>query len=176
MWAPPGTIGPTPQMPGVGVIPAQSLNVVMEMPIFVIVCSSGTGFPLCTEDSLSQIYSPSQNTALVQVASASQQLSTLLPLVSSLFLHLCPHLFLFLCLLLSPYPFGSFSLASLVAQVVKKSTCNEGDLGSIPGLGRSPRGGHGNPLQSSCLENPHGQRSLVGYSHGVTKSQTQLSN
>ena len=119
MWAPPGTIGPTPQMPGVGVIPAHSLNVVMEMPIFVIVCSSGTGFPLCTEDSLSQIYSPSQNTALVQVASASQQLSTLLPLFSSLFLHLCPHLFLFLCLLLSPYPFGSFSLASLVAQVVK---------------------------------------------------------
>ena len=46
----------------------------------------------------------------------------------------------------------------------KESTCNEGDLGSIPGLGRSPGGGHGNPLQSSCLENPHGQRSLVGYS------------
>ena len=33
----------------------------------------------------------------------------------------------------------------------------------IPGLGRSPRGEHGNPLQYSCLENPHGQRSLVGY-------------
>ena len=32
------------------------------------------------------------------------------------------------------------------------------------GLGRSPGGGHGNPFQSSCLENPHGQRSLVGYS------------
>ena len=40
----------------------------------------------------------------------------------------------------------------------------EGDLGSIPGLGRSPKGGHGNPLQYSCLENPNGQRSLVGYS------------
>ena len=39
-----------------------------------------------------------------------------------------------------------------------------GDLGSIPGLGRSPRGGHGNPLQCSSLENPHGQRSLAGYS------------
>ena len=37
-------------------------------------------------------------------------------------------------------------------------------MGSIPGLGRSPGGGHGNPLQYSCLENPHGQRSLVGYS------------
>ena len=46
----------------------------------------------------------------------------------------------------------------------KESTCNEGDLGSIPGLGRSPRGGHGNPLQYSCLENPHGQKRLVGYS------------
>ena len=46
----------------------------------------------------------------------------------------------------------------------KESTCNEGDLGLIPGLGRSPGGRHGNPLQYSCLENPHGQRSLVGYS------------
>ena len=46
----------------------------------------------------------------------------------------------------------------------KESTCNAGYLGLIPGLGRSPGGGHGNPLQYSCLENPHGQRSLVGYS------------
>ena len=46
----------------------------------------------------------------------------------------------------------------------KESACNAGDLGSIPGLGRSPGGGHGNPLQYFCLENPHGQRSLVGYS------------
>ena len=44
----------------------------------------------------------------------------------------------------------------------KESACNAGDLGSIPGLGRFPEGGHGNPLQYSCLENPHGQRSLVG--------------
>ena len=36
----------------------------------------------------------------------------------------------------------------------KESSCNVGDLGSIPGLGRSPGGGHGNPLQHSCLENP----------------------
>ena len=41
----------------------------------------------------------------------------------------------------------------------KASACNAGDLGSIPGLGRSPGGVHGNPLQYSCLENPHGQRS-----------------
>ena len=46
----------------------------------------------------------------------------------------------------------------------KESACNVGDLGSIPGLGRSPGGGHGNPLQYSCLENPVGQRSQVGYS------------
>ena len=46
---------------------------------------------------------------------------------------------------------------------VKESTCNAGDMGSILGLGRSPRGGHGNPLQYSCLENP-------------IDSQTQLSN
>ena len=48
--------------------------------------------------------------------------------------------------------------------VGKESTCNVGDLGLIPGLGRSPGGGHGNPLQYSCLENPHGQKSLVVYS------------
>ena len=46
----------------------------------------------------------------------------------------------------------------------KEAACNAGDLGSIPGLKRSPGGGHGNPLQYSCLENPHGQRSLMGYS------------
>ena len=46
----------------------------------------------------------------------------------------------------------------------KESTCSAGDLGSIPGLGGFPGRGHGHPLQYSCLENPHGQRSLVGYS------------
>ena len=54
--------------------------------------------------------------------------------------------------------------ASLVTLDSKESTCNEGDLGSTPELGRSLGGGHGNPLQYSCLENPHGQRSLAGYS------------
>ena len=52
-------------------------------------------------------------------------------------------------------PYGSDS---------KESACNAGGLGSIPGLGRSPGGGHGNPFQYSCLENPHGQRSLEDYS------------
>ena len=46
----------------------------------------------------------------------------------------------------------------------KESTYNVGDLGLIPGLGRSPGGGQGNPLQYSCLESPHRQRNLVGYS------------
>ena len=46
----------------------------------------------------------------------------------------------------------------------KESTCNAGDLGSMPGLEISPGGGHGNLLQYSCLENLHGQRNLVGYS------------
>ena len=46
----------------------------------------------------------------------------------------------------------------------KESACNAGDSSLIPGVGRSPGGGHINPLQYSCLENPHGQRSLVGYS------------
>ena len=56
---------------------------------------------------------------------------------------------------------------SHVALVVKNPPTNTGDIrgeGLIPGLGRSPGEGHGNPLQYSCLENPHGQRSLVGYS------------
>ena len=51
--------------------------------------------------------------------------------------------------------------------MLKNPPTNAGDIrdvGSIPGAGRSPGGGHGNLLQYSCLENPHGQRSLVGYS------------
>ena len=47
---------------------------------------------------------------------------------------------------------------------VKESTYDAGDPDLIPGLRRSPGRGNGNPLQSSCLENPHGQRSLAGYS------------
>ena len=46
----------------------------------------------------------------------------------------------------------------------KKSACNAGDVGSVPGLGRSPGEVDGNPLQYSCLENPMDQRSLVPYS------------
>ena len=60
----------------------------------------------------------------------------------------------------------------------KESTCNVGDLGSIPGLGRSPGGVYGNPLQYSCLENPHGQSSLVSCSplgHKESDTTEQLS-
>ena len=46
----------------------------------------------------------------------------------------------------------------------KEFTCSAGDLSLIPGLGRYPGGGHGNLPQHSCLKNPHGQRSLEGYS------------
>ena len=46
----------------------------------------------------------------------------------------------------------------------KESTCNAGYLGLITGLGRSPGRGDGNPLKYSCLEDPHGERSMVGYS------------
>ena len=57
----------------------------------------------------------------------------------------------------------------------KESTCNAGDLGSIPGLGGSPRRGRGNPGQYSCLgESPWPKE--PGGLHGVTKSQTQPSN
>ena len=53
----------------------------------------------------------------------------------------------------------------------KASVYNVGDLVSIPGLGRSPGRGHGNPLQYSCLENPQGKRSLEGYGpQGHTES------
>ena len=46
----------------------------------------------------------------------------------------------------------------------EESVCDEGNLSLFPGLGRSPGGGHGNPLRYSCLENRHGQRSLAGCS------------
>ena len=54
----------------------------------------------------------------------------------------------------------------------KESACNVGDLGLLPGLGRSPGDGHGNPLQYSCLENPHGRGAWWATVHGVAKSQT----
>ena len=58
---------------------------------------------------------------------------------------------------------------------VKASACNVGDLGSIPGSGRSPGEGNGNPLQYSCLENPMNGRAWWATVHGVAKSWTRLS-
>jgi len=58
----------------------------------------------------------------------------------------------------------------------KESVRSAGDLGSIPGSGRFPGGGHGNPLQYSCLENPMDRGNSWATVHGVTKSQTQLSD
>ena len=60
--------------------------------------------------------------------------------------------------------FINFESGFLCGSAGKEFACNAGDLGSIPGLGRSPGGGRGNPLQFSCLENPHGQRSSAVYS------------
>ena len=58
----------------------------------------------------------------------------------------------------------------------KESTCNTGDQGSIPGLGRSPGEVNGYPLQCSCLENPMDRGAWWATVHGVTKSWTQLSD
>ena len=54
----------------------------------------------------------------------------------------------------------------------KESACNEGDLGLIPGLGRSPGGGHGYSLQYSCLENPHGRAVWRATGPRIVKSWT----
>ena len=67
--------------------------------------------------------------------------------------------------------------ASQAALVVKNPPANAGDAGdagSIPGSGRSPGGGHGNPLQYSCLENPMDRGAWWATVSGVTKSQTRL--
>ena len=69
-----------------------------------------------------------------------------------------------------------FRCNTLMAQIVKASAYNVGDLGSIPGLGRSPGEGNGNPLQYSCLENPVDGGAQQATVHGVTKSRTRLSN
>ena len=65
------------------------------------------------------------------------------------------------------FPFGSED---------KESICNAGDLGLIPGLGRSSGEGNGKPHQYSCLENPMDRGAWWATVHGVAKSQTQLSN
>ena len=61
--------------------------------------------------------------------------------------------------------------------MVKNLPANAGEIRevvSIPGLGRFPGGGHGNPLQYSCLENPMDRGTWPAIVHGITKSQTRL--
>ena len=65
---------------------------------------------------------------------------------------------------------------SSCSSVSKESTCNVGDLSLIPGLGRSPEGGHGNPHQHSCLENPMDRGAWWAIVHGVSKSLTRMRN
>ena len=71
------------------------------------------------------------------------------------------------------FPYTKSFLGGLIG---KESTCNVGDLGSIPGLGRVPGEGNGNPLQYSCLENPMDREAWWATLHRVTKSQTRLTN
>ena len=66
-----------------------------------------------------------------------------------------------------------------MALVVKNEPANAGDAkdaGLIPGLGRSPGGGNGNPLQYSCLENSMGRGAWLATVHGATKSRMLLSD
>ena len=64
--------------------------------------------------------------------------------------------------------------AFLIAQLVKNLPDNAGDLGSMPGLGRSPREGNGNPLQYSCLENPMDRGTWQAMVHGVARIRHNL--
>ena len=73
-----------------------------------------------------------------------------------MYVYMCVFVCVCVCVCVYGFPGGG--------SVCKESTCNARDLGSIPHLGRSPGEGHGNPLQYSFLENPHGQKSLGGYS------------
>ena len=70
----------------------------------------------------------------------------------------------------------SCKLAKGVTQTVKNLPADAGDQGSIPGSGRFPEGGNGNPLQDSCLENPPDREAWRATVHTVTKNWTRLSN
>jgi len=103
-------------------------------------------------------------TKLLLLFTCSQVLGQqILPWCTYCFLFPSAILFFFIC----PYHDGS---------EVKASACNVGDLGSIPGLGRSPGEGNGNSLQYSCLENPVDRGAWWATVHGVTKSWTRLRN
>ena len=71
-------------------------------------------------------------------------------------------------------PFFFFNIVS-AGSVVKNLPSNVGDVDSVPGLGRSPGEGNGNPLQYSCLGNPMDRGTWLATVRGVAKSQTELS-
>ena len=72
------------------------------------------------------------------------------------------------------YPGVPMARASQGVLVVKNLPVNAGDVGSDPALGRSLGGGHGNPLQYSCLENPMGRGAWQATVHGVAEGQREL--
>ena len=78
--------------------------------------------------------------------------------------------------LMSPVFAGEFFTTDPLVAQSEESACNAGDLGSIPGSGRSPGGGNGYPLQYSCLENSMDRGAWWAAVHGVTKSRTRLSD
>ena len=68
---------------------------------------------------------------------------------------------------------GSMALTGLPWRLSgKENACNAGDLGFDPWVGKTPGGGHGNPLQCSCLENPRDRGAERAADHGVVKSRT----
>ena len=73
-------------------------------------------------------------------------------------------------------PFCLMDYWASLATDGKESACNAGDPGLIPGTGRFPGGGHGNPLQYSYLENSMERGAWQATVHGVTRSRTQLSD
>jgi len=84
-------------------------------------------------------------------------------------------IYMYICIIYIYYMYE----ASHMALVVKNLPANAGDIrdpGSIPGLARSPGGGHDNPLQHSCLENPMDRGAWWAAVHGVTRIQTWLSD
>ena len=70
------------------------------------------------------------------------------------------------------FAIGSETIGFPGGSVVKNRSATAGDMGSIPGLGRSPEEGNGSPLQDSCLENPMNTGARQATVHGVAKSQT----
>ena len=83
---------------------------------------------------------------------------------------ICPVLQIFVLIQSDGFPSGSDGKDG------KESACNVGDLGLIPGLGRSPGEGNGSPLQYCCLENPMDRGAWQAAVHGVTNSRTRLSD